>query len=66
MSVIVKGMDMPKDCGHCRFAIDGWGYAYGEVIIDALYTYKRDSHCPLVPIPPHGQLIDIEARARNE
>ncbi len=61
MSVIVKGMDMPKDCGHCRFAVDGWCYAYGRANIDALSTYERTNYCPLVPIPPHGRLIDADA-----
>lgn len=66
MSVIVKGMDMPKDCGHCRFAVDGWCYAYGRVNIDALSTYERTNYCPLVPVPPHGRLIDADVALRSE
>ena len=42
MSVLIKGMDMPKDCGKCFV---------GDRAICS-------SACPLVPVPPHGRLID--------
>ena len=51
MSVLIKGMEMPKSCAECRF--------YGE------YCWAKGDEnrysklpCPLVPIPPHGDLID--------
>ena len=65
MSVLIKGMEMPKDCGHCRFAVDGWCYAYGRTNIDALSTCERTNYCPLVPVPPHGRLIDADAAIAN-
>lgn len=51
MSVYIKGMEMPTSCGECRF--------YGE------YCYAKGDEnkysklpCPLVPVPPHGRLIE--------
>ena len=42
MSVIVKGMDMPKSCGKCFVG-------NREICVNG---------CPLVPVPPHGRLIE--------
>lgn len=60
MSVIVKGMEMPKGCGccsmtsHCEFLLRK---------IDRLWiplNYRLDD-CPLVEISmPHGRLVDID------
>ena len=57
MSVYIKGMEMPKNCDSCMFSrrsihnID-WCVLTEEDIPCA---------CPLVPIPPHGRLIDADA-----
>ena len=40
-----------------------WCYAYGKPNIDALSNDGRTNFCPLVEIPPHGDLIDREAYA---
>lgn len=45
MSILIKGMEMPKDCGKCFV---------GDRTICS-------SACPLVPVPPHGRLIDADA-----
>jgi len=62
MSVLIKGMEMPKNCDDCRLGID---CAYDE----SQYGYKmmggRPHNCPLVPVPPHGRLIDAEALKKN-
>lgn len=67
MSVIVKNMEMPENCGGCRFigscGVHGneeWpdieSIMFNDVIgIDG----KRDKDCPLHPLPEkHGRLID--------
>ena len=52
MSVIVKGMEMPKNCGECRLMVDFWCYAKttngqpGPIFMD-----HRPDWCPLVPMP---------------
>ena len=55
--VYIKGMEMPDKCGHCRFAT-----AFEcEVTKNFITTFKvRQVDCPLVPIPPHGRLIDAD------
>lgn len=70
MSILIKGMEMPKDCRECPLcnyhietgetwcvAIDGLlATDYGPILFDG-----RDSDCPLVEIPAHGRLVDADA-----
>ena len=61
MSILIKGMEMPKSCGYCPLrheARDG-----DECYLGASLTeyQKRPEDCPLVPVPPHGRLIDADA-----
>ena len=62
MSVIVKGMEMPRNCNDCRFAVAGWCYAFPEQSNrDALNNYTRTNWCPLHPLPEkHGRLVDAD------
>ena len=62
MSVIVKGMEMPKNCWECSLSDidDDFGRCclYSGI---ACLTIGRQDNCPLVEIPtPHGQLIDAD------
>jgi hypothetical protein len=59
MSILIKGMKMPKTCRECPLEqpYDGYncaitGKSYSWALSD------RPSDCPLVPVPPHGDLID--------
>lgn len=64
MSVLIKGMEMPKSCYECVFKHKFFknlncgverlkGKKYPE------FSDKRHPDCPLVEIPtPHGRLID--------
>lgn len=75
MSVLIKGMEMPKSCGQCRFFV--WSRGVGQhcavddritfhATIDGLDVgYERNGDCPLVPVPPHGRLIDADALAEK-
>ena len=72
MGVYIKGMDMPKSCYACMFfaQTDYWNK---EDEADILSHCKRTGektwesvndylpNCPLVPVPPHGRLIDKDA-----
>ena len=55
MSVIVKGLEMPKICGQCQIKLgidcEFWKHVR-SVSLD------RHKDCPLTPVPPHGDLID--------
>lgn len=67
MSVIVKGMEMPKNCWECSLSdIDD---DYGRCCLYsgiACLTIGRQDNCPLVEIPtPHGRLIDADKLVRD-
>lgn len=66
MGVYIPNMKMPEHCGECRFAVDGWCYAYGKPNIDALANDGRTNFCPLVTVPQHGRLIDADALAEHK
>ena len=61
MSIIVRGMEMPQNCDKCRFQ------SAFKLYCDAMpYNFcgntddiERPDWCPLVEIPPHGRLIDV-------
>ena len=73
MSVLIKNMEMPKDCPMCPFAY--WDFTEEfrgcKVVNGKKYamdtepgypeTNFRPSWCPLVPVPEHGRLIDADA-----
>jgi len=66
VSVYIPNMEMPSKCSDCDFAIetyDGSG-VYACIITEErlvkLHWNKRREDCPLVPIPPHGRLIDLD------
>lgn len=52
MSILIN-MEMPKSCAFCRFY---GAYCYAKGDEDAHST----APCPLVPIPPHGRLGDLD------
>ena len=60
MSVLIKGIEMPKTCTMC------WLSPICPVWVKEVSRYKgydnRLPNCPLVEVPtPHGQLIDADA-----
>ena len=74
MSVLIKGMELPKDCPYCKMAYYNASDEFtGCAVVpdkryamhnDAVYakSTQRPDWCPLVEIPePHGDLIDRDA-----
>lgn len=59
MGVYIKDMEMPDNCALCPMWDAGNCLVATEAII-CEYN-KRPSDCPLVPVPPHGRLIDADA-----
>ena len=63
MSIYVKGMEMPSCCLHCDFANE-----FGDCCCKDTEPYEcefdkpdsRPDWCPLVELPEHGDLIDVE------
>ena len=71
MSVIVKGMEMPKNCMSCPFPAVGVDAYYCHCPTqdgkeyDFKYADTIPDTCPLVEIPtPHGRLIDADELVR--
>ena len=72
MSILIEGMEMPKNCYGCPFfkKVDYWNKddeadtlskcrRTGEFTWESVNGYLPN--CPLVPVPPHGRLIDENA-----
>lgn len=63
MSILIKGMEMPRDCEECRFSevIDGLGCIVTHLVILRRYGQDKPKWCPLIEVPtPHGRLIDAD------
>ena len=64
MSIILKGIDLPKNCLECPIEgnevdNDGFDEWYCKITGQTADTYERPSNCPLIQIDrPHGRLID--------
>ncbi len=67
MSILIKGMKMPKFCAVCCIA--DWEYDCCPVAdrknIRITDTSCRPDFCPLVELPDHGALIDRDAMAKD-
>jgi len=61
MSIMIKGMQMPESCFGCRFRHDG--YCFAKEQQDNRPEWEQDKKpdwCPLIPVPPHGRLGDLD------
>lgn len=65
MSVLIKGMEMPKSCYSCNFCqyyVEPNQGCYCVALFVDLhrtdFVKERLPNCPLIEIPPHGRLID--------
>lgn len=64
MSVLVKGMEMPNSCRECKLRDD----MACCLPLDTPYEDrwvgknedKREPDCPLIEIPEHGDLVDVD------
>lgn len=62
MSVLIKGMEMPKSCYECQFCagtFEGCICVMGCGLLEFEPSKEIHPKCPLVEVPtPHGRLID--------
>ena len=56
-NILIKGMEIEENCVNCpaRHGAECWA-SHCARIPD--YHKSRPSWCPLVPVPPHGDLVD--------
>ena len=62
MDILIKGMEMPKSCAKCLEI--GWHYVF-ECVLDDVEHGERKTDCPLIPVPQHGRLGDLDALAQQ-
>lgn len=64
MGVYIRGMEMPTNCESCPCkttdAFGGLGCQATGYIPLRKANQDRPDWCPLVPVPPHGRLIDAD------
>lgn len=70
MSILIKGMGMPKNCYECPFGLlEYTSQCYAKTIRNKFAccithktktSTKRNRFCPLVEVPKHGRLIDAD------
>ena len=61
MSVVIRGMKMPKSCDECPCYYETEGAWRNECEVlgkEYIADDYRPEWCPLVELPPHGRLID--------
>lgn len=68
MGVYIPNMKFPQNCDECDLLYDccACGVTHKRMDFETM-DRVRNPHCPLVPVPPHGRLIDadeLEKRAR--
>lgn len=59
MSVLIKGIQMPKNCAECPVALSGKYCRINKTYTTYIKLPIRPDHCPLVEFPEHhGDLIN--------
>lgn len=58
MSILIKGMEMPTSCAKCKL-FGEYGCPFIGAVGYALTRGERNSDCPLIPVPDHGQLLKV-------
>lgn len=65
MGIYIKGMEMPSTCEECRLEsfcnlwIEAIKMSGVELKVGAKATIRHPD-CPLIPVPPHGRLGDLD------
>ena len=63
MSVLVKGMRMPQSCYYCGLADTSFINCVAfekPIVLEDDCEERRPDWCPLVAVPHHGRLIDMD------
>ena len=61
MSILIKGVKIPKNCAECPVALSGKYCRINKTYTTYIKLPIRPDHCPLVELPEHhGRLIDVD------
>ena len=61
MSILIRGMRMPKNCAECPVALSGKYCRINQTYTTYIKLSVRPDHCPLVELPEkHGRLFDAD------
>lgn len=70
--IYIPGLEMPTSCADCPFGdavrcnlmpgVPAWWAEYDKCVKEK----RLHSQCPLVPVPPHGDLIDLSAKVNAQ
>lgn len=59
MSVLIKGMEMPKSRG--QYTLHMYVHSDGTATVEGSYCQFEGEPFVAIPVPPHGRLIDADA-----
>lgn len=64
MGVYIKNMEIRENCMNCaaRHGAECW---LADCSYIPNYRKERPKWCPLIPVPPHGRLVDADALVRE-
>ena len=67
MSLLIKGMDMemPQNCCECPLNMVLCNHGYKYLYYHPELYDKRADDCPIMKVPPHGDLIDRDALSKQ-
>ena len=65
MGVYIRGMEMPTSCCQCPVNMYLCKRGYEYLLEHPTLYDERAKDCPLVPVPPHGDLIDYDFCMKN-
>lgn len=66
--VYIKGVEMPTCCDYCYLAVKVGLHGTNKIVNFCRIAKRYDGyapniiplHCPLIPVPDHGRLIDAD------
>lgn len=69
MSVLIDGMEMPSTCEECNLESFCGKWIEARKMCEEwkpeVKATIRHPDCPLLPVPPHGRLIDADALEKD-
>ena len=57
--ILIPGVRFPENCAQCFNAHDEYCYLLNRRLVTKDWVQRKDD-CPLVPVPPHGDLISLK------